>query len=255
MRLIEPLAFRVSSASSSLENLLQGTVRGQHTHNPVHFPDLPSIYTLARTQLEAYLTFHYLFINPASDEEREMKYLIFQHGGLLARQSGRAGLQALYDETQDACLLPVLEQMDEEASTIAAIRLALEQLPLFTSTYNSGQRGSILSNQQPRSRTQGWEKVIESSPLATDSFQRMWSLYSMHAHTEYIALNQLRDYLMDIEGHDRITRHVTIKNSLSVLSTFITSFVEYMNLQEHYDKLSPDLKEQIGFWSEFARNS
>lgn len=255
MLLIEPLAARIASSSASLENLLQGTVRGQHTHNPAHFPDLPSIYTLARTQLEAYLTFHYLFINPASDEEREMKYLIYRHAGLLARQPGRAGIQALYDETQDARMLQLLEQLDEEADSIATIKRVIERHPLFTSTYSSSQRGAILSAKNPRSRTQGWEAIIASSPLATESSQRMWSLYSMHAHSEYLALTQLSEYLMDIDRHDPITRHVTLKNSLAVLSTFIMSFVDFMRLQEPYNRFNPELKAMIEFWHEFAKSA
>lgn len=53
MELLEPLAARINFTSASLENLVTGTTRGSYTDSPTTFPDLASIYTLARSQLEA----------------------------------------------------------------------------------------------------------------------------------------------------------------------------------------------------------
>ncbi|MGY3089708.1 hypothetical protein ACVWYF_002756 [Hymenobacter sp. UYAg731] len=253
MELLEPLAARIGFASSSLENLLSGTVRGGHTNTPVTFPDLPSIYTLARTQLEAYLTFFYLYIGPQSDEERALKYNIYVAGGLASRQSLKDEFEQLYLETQDERLPLLLTQIQQEGDRIERLRTQIEGNPLFNSMYDAQQRRNIMSTTQPRTRTQGWIGIIKSSPLSTIGFTNRWSLYSAHAHSEFVSLLQLRDYISNVAEHDSYTRHMALKGSLMVLSTFIVQFVQYLRLETYYDTFPEDLRKAIDFWKEFAK--
>jgi hypothetical protein len=253
MELLEPLAARVGFSSASLENLVSGTTRGGYTESPITFPDLPSIYTIARSQLEAYLTFYYLYIGPQTDEERQLKYEIYTSAGLSARQSLRPELEELYRETQDERLPPLIAQSQQEGERIIRLRESIRQSDLFNSLYSSSQRGNILSENQPRAKTQNWIDIIRASPLASISFINRWNLYSNHAHSEYIGLIQLRQYTLDIEAHDEYTRRTALKGSLMVLSTFIGQFVEYVQLRGFYNELDPDAQAMIEFWQQTAQ--
>jgi hypothetical protein len=253
MELVEPLAGRIGFASASLENLVAGTTRGGFTDRPVIFPDLASIYTIARSQLEAYLNFYYLYIGPQSDEERKLKYNIYVVAGLTVRQAARPEFEELYKETQDPQLLPLIAQIHDEAERIAQLRTQIEADPLFNTRYSRSQRANILSLTQPRARTQSWPDIIKASPLSTASFARSWNLYSSHAHSEYISMLQLSQYTMDVEAHDSYTRRPAMRGAVMVLSTFIGQFVEYMHLQDFYDELHPDLRAMIEYWQQAGR--
>lgn len=51
------------------------------------FFDSASINVIGRAAMETFLTFHHIFIAPASDEDRNLRYLTWQLSGLLERQS------------------------------------------------------------------------------------------------------------------------------------------------------------------------
>ncbi|RZK32678.1 MAG: hypothetical protein EOO61_16680 [Hymenobacter sp.] len=254
MELLEPLAARIGFASASFENLVSGTTRGGYTDTPITFPDLASIYTIARSQLEAYLTFYYLYIGPQSDAECELKYNIYVVAGLTARQSLRSEMEELYKETKDERLPEVIAQINEEGARIERLKTIIEADALFNSLYTKSQRNSILSITQPRARTQSWTDIIKSSPLATVPFANRWSLYSNHAHSEYISLLQLSQYTMNISEHDTYTRLTALKGSLMVLSTFIGQFVDYMQLQPFCGELHTELQAMIRFWQQAAQS-
>jgi hypothetical protein len=253
MELIEPLAARIGFASASLENLVVGTTRGRFADRPVTFPDLASIYTIARSQLEAYLNFYYLYIDPKSDEERELKYNMYVVAGLTVRQTAKAEFEELYAETQDSRLPPLIAQIQQEAERIAQLRTQIEADPLFNSKYNRQQRSTILSITQPRARTQSWPDIIRASPLSTITFMRSWNLYSSHAHSEYISMLQLSQYTLNVEEHDSYTRLPALKGAIMVLSIFIGQFVEYMQLQSSYNEFHPDTRAMIEFWQRAAQ--
>lgn len=251
--LLEPLAARIGFASASLETLVAGTTRGGFTDRPVTFPDLASIYTIARSQLEAYLNFYYLYIGPQTDEERELKYKIYVAAGLATRQAARTEFEELYEETKDDRLPPMLAQLQAEGERIARLRGQIESSPLFNAKYDKKQRNTILSTTQPRARTQSWPDIIKSSPLSTVTFTRSWNLFSSHAHSEYISLLQLSQYTMAIEEHDDYTRRTALKGGVMVLSIFIGQFVEYVQLQGFYKELHPDIRAAIEFWQQAAQ--
>lgn len=253
MELVEPLAARIGFASASLENLIEGTTRGRFAGRPVTFPDLASIYTIARSQLEAYLNFYYLYIGPSSDEERELKYNIYVVAGLNMRQAARAEFEELYEEIQDSRLPPIINQIQQEAQRIARLRALIEADPLFNARYNRQQRTNILSTTQPRARTQSWPDIIKASPLSTVPFVRSWNLYSSHAHSEYVSMLQLSEFTLNIEEHDSYTRLPALRGALMVLSTFIGQFVEFIQLQNFYNELHPDTRAMIEFWQRTAQ--
>jgi hypothetical protein len=48
--------------------------------------DVGSINVLGRAALETFLVFHYVFVDPSSDQERDLRYLSWLLAGLLERQ-------------------------------------------------------------------------------------------------------------------------------------------------------------------------
>jgi hypothetical protein len=53
----------------------------------VHLPDWPSIQVLARACVETYLTFHYLYIDPKTQDEFEFRYCAWMLAGFTRRES------------------------------------------------------------------------------------------------------------------------------------------------------------------------
>jgi hypothetical protein len=236
--LLKILAFRISFVSASIENLITGTVRGKYTDNPSVFEDLPSLYTLARSQIEAYLTLFGLYIGTEDDDDREWQYNLFVAHAYQTRQHVDSDMfrEQLAIEKQD--------MIDRVA--------AIQANPAFQ-CLELQERNRILPPAKPipKARRKGWEWLIKSSPLNTDEFKDRWGLYSNHAHTEYIGLIQFRDFAMT-DNPPPILLEQIIKCSMMIQCVFIIDFVQYIGLNAVYSSLPAHIRRVVDFFHSFA---
>lgn len=233
--LVEPLTLKLSFVSSSFENLIiRGTVHGRHSDNPLQFPDLSSIYTLGRGQLEAYLTFFYLYVQPQSEDESKLRYWLYVIHSLTVRQT--ANTDSLPVEMQKRKL--------EEAQRIEDYKKKVEANSVFQN-YSSSNKGRLLSGRTAKEI--GWEKLIDAAKLKAIGV-KTYDLYANHAHCEYMSLIQLRAVLL----HPDETRPLianAMKTSLMLLSLFLRQLSSLVGLTDIYNLMPIERKMGISLWS------
>jgi hypothetical protein len=169
MSLLELFAGRLTWLSSSLENLAEGTVHAKYASHSRHVLDLSGVHALARTQLEAYLTFFHLFVQPCSEEERELRVAMYRLQSLTVRaENGTVRSQEL-----DARRKLNQEHIEE-------IHTQLKTNSVFAA-YPKELRASILKGRY--SKRKGWTELIEESKLQNEIIKISYTLYANHAHS------------------------------------------------------------------------
>jgi hypothetical protein len=223
---------KFSLHSSSLAYLLEGTPIRMRK-NLIKYPDLGSIYLLCRAQIENYLMFYYLNIQPQSFEEGEFKYLLYELSGLTRRQEFNVG-------TKEQNAKKEKERLEIE-DIIVKIKnnKYFQKLPLDKQNY--------LISSRP-SRIMGWEKLIECSQLDTEFFLGVWKLYSNYSHSEMIGAIQIKGYVEKPEELDR-TLSSTLNQANMLTCTAIKDLVTLFKTSEIvFNTLPFDLKTKIDFW-------
>ncbi|GAB2869014.1 hypothetical protein [Hymenobacter ruber] len=243
MEVFEPLTYQIVSLSNAVQNALDGTVHGKHSANSVVRLDLSTVFILARAQLEAYLTFFYLCIQPQSQEEAMLRYQLYVASGLSMRQT------LVKSNNQE-----FISKLKLEQDRIDNYRKGIGNNKVFGG-YTPSRKGQLLTEGSKKpARVKNWEQLISDSRLQTELFTKSWNLYSNHAHAEYIGLIQTRDYLLRPEDALRLRPH-TMHKSLMLIATFIKDLVDFLGVEEFYQKLDAELILKIDFWERFSSSN
>jgi hypothetical protein len=234
MKIIEPLTLKILLQSASLQTLmLDGTVMNRLSDKQFKIRDLSSILTIARSQLEAYLTFYYLFVHPKSEEDFQLRNLVYRLHSLTLKQN-----TPLSELPKD-----VHEQYEQEALEILSVQNEIEANPVFQD-FSKSWRGQLLSGS--RAKTMGWDKIVQASPL-NDYVMKAYDLYANHAHSEFVSLSQLSLYIKNPVKMELMFT-VVARTALFVLSVFIMDLVNITKQEAAYEAFSPEIKESIRLW-------
>jgi hypothetical protein len=57
----------------------------KHEVSGVSYTDVPSVKAVLRSQLETFLMYHYIYVNPREEETKELRYYSWIYTGLLHR--------------------------------------------------------------------------------------------------------------------------------------------------------------------------
>lgn len=240
LELMEPLAAKIAFVSSSLENILHGTVHGRHTANVYIMHDLPSIYTLGRAQLEAYLTFFYLYVQPQTEDESKLRYWLYVVHSLTVRQT--ADITMLAPEMQ--------QRYQEEKQRIDLYKDYIRNNSVYQS-YTPSNQGRLITG--TTAKETGWAKLIDAANLKTIGV-KTYDLYANHAHSEYMSLIQLQAYLtappnsMEAAVGSRLL-DTAAKTSMMLLALFTRQLSVLTGTTDLYNQLPLQLKANIKAWA------
>lgn len=142
---------------------------------------ISSIYTLARSQFEAYLMLVYLYFEKKTDEEKELRFLVYEYSGLSRR---------LKHKPNDNLLLAKYEK---ELLDLKDLKIRMEKNIVFKS-FSPGRQREILKGNS--SKLNSTADIINKSEFFKDkSFGKLWNLQSNFAHAEYISVIQIFHYM------------------------------------------------------------
>jgi len=215
----EGLVFKVFAHGASALYLFRGTVIEDLPSVEVNFVDPGSIDVAIRAALEAFLTLHYLYITPASDEERELRYLSWQIAGLMERQD----YPTLSAEG--------VEVKARDMSVIEKWRTKLNSNPLFSELTPKQQEGIRsgrhkflpLSLPEPW-ETPSWRKLAESAGLAKFYAETGYSVLSGYAHSSSLSVLQMKQANSLVAQQQLVSGPIGILNI--VLANAITCYCE-----------------------------
>lgn len=140
------------------------------------FFDPGSVNVLCRAALETFLVFHYVFVEPQSDEDRDCRYMAWVLGGYLERQElpvwsaqGRAVL-----EREARLISPLTEKLKVNA--------AFRSLP-------AAEQKKLLKGEW---RLRSWTKIARSAGLHDVNAKAFYSYLCGYAHAGNLSVLQMR---------------------------------------------------------------
>lgn len=219
---IETLAIKIIFASKSIFSLTKGLkISSTRPGKEIEIIDRSSIYLLTRSVIEAFLTLEYLYFNDEKKDVKEFRYKLWKASGLLARQNIKLvgppppSITNEFKKQQKKHK----KQQEEEKKMLDQLMLEIKSSPHYRNL-SSRNKDKLEKYGLPRILT--WNKLMKKSKLNTDFLQKMYSLCSNYAHSEYISaiqINELsplsKDQIM-IEG---------IKLAISITSTLNSAVI------------------------------
>ena len=175
----EGLATKFFMHAASALYLYRGTIITDRDLPPpsINFGDVGSVYVVIRAAIEAFLTFHYVFIAPSSDEERDFRYLSWQVGGFADRQR-----------------FPILSAegarvLDDERGLLDKLHNQLQSNPVFQQLKSRKERSRILRG---RWRRHSWKQIGRAAGLAGAYAKTMYEILSGYAHSSSLSVLQIK---------------------------------------------------------------
>jgi hypothetical protein len=141
------------------------------------FFDVGSINVLGRAALETFLVFHYVFVDPTSEQEKDFRYLSWLLAGLLERQE--YAIQSSKGK----------ELLSAEAKLIAPLQEKLADNPYFLKLSHN-QRKNLM--QKGEWRLDSWKDIGLSAGLDETHAKEFYYYLCGYAHAGNISVLQLR---------------------------------------------------------------
>jgi len=202
--------------------------------------DTPSIFILARSIIESYLTLEYLYFDNVSDLEKDFRFKLWRVSGFMSRQ-------AFVNKVSETHL----QKLKKEEKLIEEIKKDIKSNALYF-TLKSNDLWKLDKFGLPRLKS--WGNLIDNSRLKSEMFQKIYSLYSNYAHSEYLAMMQLNEGNLNKNNLNNISSTQTALVFIQMInSVTILLMKERFNvIEEKYSIISNDLKVRIELWSGIA---
>ena len=228
VEILEKLLFKMQLIFFSLSVLLKGT-----KYKNIDVFDTPSIFTLTRSLIENYVTFEYLFVmkdeclKHTSREERIRSYKFAGYNNLKQ-----------------------IEEIHNNSIRVAEIKEILEKLKLDINI-SIERLGNVHSKNFEKPRMEYcWADLIEKSKLHTIFFKSSWKLFSNYAHSEYVYIKGINNY---ISNHNTFNdRRRCYRATLIIISLLITAIVELFpdRLKEKYEEIEFEKRHLVYVYNE-----
>jgi hypothetical protein len=170
----EGLALKFVGHASAAYYLYKGIALPEIGAN---FVDPSSVNVLGRAALETFLVFHHVFVAPASEEERDFRYMSWLLAGFLERQTfpvqSPQGKEMLSTEAQ---LIPPLQAKLRDNSCFKALK--------------PGQQKDVLEKGKWRPP---WTKLGLAAGLSRTHAEAFYSYLCEYAHAGNLGIIQIRN--------------------------------------------------------------
>lgn len=229
--------------SHSFYNLLQGfEVRSEYFKSDLdgkRIIDFASAKVLLRSQMEAFLMYHHIYVNPKSESEKELRYnawlytSIIQRGGNVTAEGNFAKAQKVKDNL-----------------TISELKKRIQQLPAFKNLSNK-QQNSLLEKGNGK-LFKNWDTIIKESGFSEKHslFQYYW-LLSAYAHSEGVSILQIKQSNRDSINDSAIA---DLFVSIQIVCCMILSIKKlFKAIEIQYNGLPQELQDTIEIYAEMSR--
>jgi len=203
----EPIAMKLLFHLGSLHVLQKGTVLPAMAGVPIEYIDFPSIATLARAAFETFLAFHFIFIDPPTNEQKRFRYDVWKLGGLKDRQR-------FFVTTQEG-----KDVLQKEKLSIEDLENAIKSNPLYLQLSEPRQKEAMRGKWRFEKK---WEDLAELTGTHKGFFVSLYAYLSSFAHTGYLGILQLSQ-ATEREIQQRLADIYT-NIGLTIMSHFILAY-------------------------------
>jgi hypothetical protein len=197
------LLMKVHLHATSAFYLSRG-IPGSSSQRPVQF-DVASVFVLCRAAFEAFLTFHHVFAEPESQDDRDCRHLGWRLASLLRRQ--------VYHVKQPESLA----KLDQERKDIAQIETRLASNPAYLAL-KTGARDRLRRD----GRTEGWRAIAQSAGLSDVNAKDWYDFVCGHAHSGASSIWQILQ-AGEVDAHQLMKTGIGV--NLSVMALMLDAFV------------------------------
>jgi hypothetical protein len=211
-----------------------------NSQNKIEIIDTPSIFILTRSIIETFLTLEYLYFNICSDSEREFRFKIWRVSGFMSRQAFANKVSGIH-----------FEKLKREEQLIEEIKKEIKLSP-FYSALKSQDLWKLDTFGLPRLKS--WGNLLKSSRLKSEMFEKIYSLYSNYAHSEYLAMIQINEGSLNKNDPRNISSAETAILFVQMINSITILLLKerFKELEEQYKTTNNKIKVRIELWSGIA---
>ena len=230
----EPLANKYITQSSTLSKVFLGTqLDFLKLGRKIQVLDVTSFYINLRSLIENYLMLFYLYFDEIPYEEQRMRWIIYQISGIRARR--KLTNNSITNEKKKIILE---KELNEEQELINELN-GNKYYNLFSQKYKD-----VIENRN-MAKVLDWPKIMERAGFKEDFFQNIWRLYSNYAHSEYLSVLQVYDFMSDSEETINI-RNMSLFFNLILNCLMIKDFSNlYPELKNYFEEINDNDKRTI----------
>lgn len=201
--------------------------------------DISSAKTILRTQFEAFLMYHYIYVNPVDDDLKELRYNAWIYSSLLQRQEFPSKTE--FGKQQKAKDQIELNKMKETISDLKSFQnLSGKQQQSLLETGS----GKLFSH---------WATILKETGFSENTpFYTIYTFLSIYAHSEGLSIIQLSSQPF---SHKNVISqaNLDLQNAKLLVCLMIKSIMKlYEVVMKRYQTLSEQLKYDIDFYSMLA---
>jgi hypothetical protein len=239
---IEPLTHRYVFLSFSFLHLLKGTPMDLFKKN-ITWYDYSGCRVLLRSIVENYLTFDHLIIQPKEKEERDFRFNIYEMLGYLNRRKYNPQSQKEKDqiEFEKSLILELLREIKGSKYFLQLFKGKQTKIEKIESSLKSESIFSVT-------------EMFENSLISKSSTTKFWLNMSNHAHSEFIAINQVQHITQNNNSKDIDSdKRMLVRINLGLTSLYILNFIsKYKSAEVVFNAKYFKFAEELEFWKEVA---
>lgn len=240
----ETLFYKFAFHGLTLHQILVGlklsSVYYKEEMNGKSIIDISSAKAVLRAQFEAFLMYHYIYVNPSDDDLKELRYNAWIYSSLMQRQDFPSETE--FGKQQKAKDLIELNKMKETISKLESFQnLSPKQQQ---SLLNTGS-GKLFSH---------WATILKETGFSeTNPFYTIYTLLSVYTHSEGLSIIQL-SHQPDSNKNAISQANLDLHHSKLLVCLMINSIMELHEVvKKKYQTLPDTIKYDIEIYSMMAK--
>jgi len=232
----QQLAVKLYMHAASIYWLSRGTTAPvpRALEKGTDFCDFSSIAVLTRAVLETYLNLFEVFLEPASEDEREFRYQIWLLSGFATREM---------HVPSDPAMAP---QVARSRADLQEIRRRLSATSKFRKSSKKLQQRLLEGKKPPRD----WTSVAKAAGFGEKTIRFMYAYYSGYAHADGLAGAQIVAANTRAEQEQFAELHM--RTTMMVLSKMILEYRAHFSQSNEACSAKPDALFRAEVWSGVA---
>jgi len=237
--LLKKFWFHGLSLHSILSGIRLQSVYYKEELNGKSIIDVGSAKVVLRAQLEAFLMYHHIYINPGNDDVKELRFNAWIYSSLLQRQNFPAKTE--YGKKQKMKGSVELEKM---RSFIAGLKSFKELSTKQQQSLLDAGSGKLFNH---------WTTILKETGFSEQNpFYTIYAILCIYAHSEGLSIIQM-EYHPD--GIENIVRqaNIDLHNSKLLICLMINSIIRiYPEAKFKYDSLPVNTKYDLEIYCSMA---
>lgn len=198
--------------------------------------DIPSSHVILRAQLECYLMYHHIYVNPESESEKELRFNAWICSGLMERQE----FPATHDLSK--------KQRAKDKEEIEKIKILIQGLESYKELTQKQQQ-SLLEKGSGK-LFKHWVTILKETGFDAGSiYYSFYSILSGHAHSEGLSILDIRSSRF---GYNKFNEPANMNLYLSkmlICNMVLTIKKLYKIVEIKYNMLPQNLQDKIEIYS------